>query len=228
MTTEILPCPFCGKTPTRVRQYGWRHAPVSEPMWAVDHTCCPGHGNSEDAAIANWNRRNSVVAQATATTPSPEGLQEPALVLNNLRERYRKVMLKTPTTEARDTYKDGFFQALAWAIGIIDVQLSTLPQQAATGERSCTCHPDDRPETCQKRYAATDCQQAVTDKGELYLIRKGGAYYRPKAQGYTNHIEAAGRFTLEEAISYSHPNGPDGPRDGITYELAPPLSLIHI
>lgn len=27
----------------------------------------------------------------------------------------------------------------------------------------------------------------------------------------------AGRYTLAEAISYSHPNGPDGPRDGIDY-----------
>jgi hypothetical protein len=51
-----------------------------------------------------------------------------------------------------------------------------------------------------------------------YLIRKGGAYYRPKAEGYTRDRLEAGRFTLEEAISHSHPNGPDGPRDGITYE----------
>lgn len=57
-----------------------------------------------------------------------------------------------------------------------------------------------------------------------YLICKGGAYYRPNAQGYTRNRSEAGRYTLEEAISYSHPNGPDGPRDGITYELdtAPP------
>lgn len=52
-----------------------------------------------------------------------------------------------------------------------------------------------------------------------YLICKGGAYYRPNAQGYTRNRSEAGRYTLEEAISYSHPNGPDGPRDGITYEL---------
>ena len=58
---------------------------------------------------------------------------------------------------------------------------------------------------------------------ERYLIRKGGYYYRPNAQGYTNCIDQAGRFTLEDAISYSHPNGPDGPRDGISYEPAPSL-----
>ncbi|MEG8224021.1 hypothetical protein OSJ57_26045, partial [Sphingomonas sp. HH69] len=57
-----------------------------------------------------------------------------------------------------------------------------------------------------------------------YLICKGGAYYRPNAQGYTRNRSEAGRYTLEEAISHSHPNGSDGPRDGITYELdtAPP------
>lgn len=62
---------------------------------------------------------------------------------------------------------------------------------------------------------------------ERYLIRKGGYYYRPEAQGYTNCIDQAGRYTLEDAISYSHPNGPDGPRDGITYEPAPPPPSQH-
>lgn len=52
-----------------------------------------------------------------------------------------------------------------------------------------------------------------------YLISKGGAYYRPNAQGYTTSRAEAGRYTLAEAIRHSHPNGPDGPRDGITYEL---------
>lgn len=60
-----------------------------------------------------------------------------------------------------------------------------------------------------------------TDTADRYFITKGGAYYRPNAQGYTRDTAEAGRFTLEEAISRSHPNGPDGPRDGIRYELAP-------
>lgn len=51
-----------------------------------------------------------------------------------------------------------------------------------------------------------------------YLIRKGGYYYRPNAQGYTIVKAEAGRYTLHEAISYTHPNGPDGPRDGLSYE----------
>jgi len=51
---------------------------------------------------------------------------------------------------------------------------------------------------------------------DAWYVKKGGYYYRPKAQGYTPHIWEAGRFTYEEAYSHSHPNGPDGPRDGIT------------
>ncbi len=51
----------------------------------------------------------------------------------------------------------------------------------------------------------------------VYLITKYGGYYRPNCQGYTSSPLEAGRYTLQEAIRYSHPNGPDGPRDGIRY-----------
>ena len=54
-------------------------------------------------------------------------------------------------------------------------------------------------------------------KRARYLVRKGGAYYRPNAAGYTVDVDQAGRFTLADAIRYSHPNGPNGPRDGISY-----------
>jgi len=57
---------------------------------------------------------------------------------------------------------------------------------------------------------------------QMYLICKHGGYYRPNAQGYTSDPAQAGRYTLEEAISHSHPNGPNGPRDGMTYIPAPP------
>jgi hypothetical protein len=59
------------------------------------------------------------------------------------------------------------------------------------------------------------------DTADRYFITKGGAYYRPNAEGYTRDTAEAGRFTLEEAISHSHPNGPNGPRDGIDYVPAP-------
>ncbi|WP_422057744.1 hypothetical protein [Sphingomonas sp.] len=54
-----------------------------------------------------------------------------------------------------------------------------------------------------------------------YVIRKGGYYYRPNAQGYTPSVHEAGRYTLADAISLTHPNGPDGPRDGLSYMPAP-------
>ena len=50
-----------------------------------------------------------------------------------------------------------------------------------------------------------------------YLIRKGGAWYRPNSQGYTGSAIQAGRYTKEDAIDITHPNGPDGPRDGMAY-----------
>lgn len=34
---------------------------------------------------------------------------------------------------------------------------------------------------------------------EPWVIRKGGSFYRPSRAGYTNHIEAAGIYTREEA-----------------------------
>jgi hypothetical protein len=50
-----------------------------------------------------------------------------------------------------------------------------------------------------------------------YLIRKHGGYYRANCRGYTDDFLLAGRYTLEEAERETHPNGPDGPRDGMTY-----------
>ena len=50
-----------------------------------------------------------------------------------------------------------------------------------------------------------------------YLIRKYGGYYRPNCRGYTDDFLAAGRYTLAEAERETHLNGPDGPRDGMTY-----------
>lgn len=50
-----------------------------------------------------------------------------------------------------------------------------------------------------------------------FLIKKGGAYYRPNSQGYTLSAILAGRYSLQEATSITHPNGPDGPRDGMSF-----------
>lgn len=50
-----------------------------------------------------------------------------------------------------------------------------------------------------------------------YLICKYGMLYRPDSCGYTSAKSEAGRYSLNEAIDITHPNGPDGPRDGMTY-----------
>lgn len=55
------------------------------------------------------------------------------------------------------------------------------------------------------------------DAPHSYLIVKRGAYYRPMCQGYTASAIQAGRYTLAEAERYTHPNGPDGPRDDMRY-----------
>lgn len=58
---------------------------------------------------------------------------------------------------------------------------------------------------------------AQQDVDRVYLIQKGGAYYRGNSRGYTNSALTAGRYTLSEAESISHPNGPDGPRDNMRF-----------
>lgn len=50
-----------------------------------------------------------------------------------------------------------------------------------------------------------------------YLIIKQGYYYRPNSSGYTSSAICAGRYTKDEAESITHPNGPEGPRDGMHY-----------
>lgn len=50
-----------------------------------------------------------------------------------------------------------------------------------------------------------------------WLIHKAGrGWYRAEAKGYTAHPSEAGRYSYSDALSYSHPNGMDGPRDGLT------------
>jgi hypothetical protein len=59
----------------------------------------------------------------------------------------------------------------------------------------------------------------MTDKSKeaRFFIRKQGYFYRPNSKGYTSSAICAGLYTKEEAIRITHPNGPDGPRDGMSY-----------
>jgi hypothetical protein len=52
-----------------------------------------------------------------------------------------------------------------------------------------------------------------------YLIRKSAYWYRPNCNGYTTNPAEAGRYTFAQAVSYTHPNGFDGSRDGLSYVL---------
>ena len=54
-----------------------------------------------------------------------------------------------------------------------------------------------------------------TDAGRYLIHKAGRGWYRPDAQGYTLDPRQAGRYSFDEAVSHSHPNGPFGPRDGI-------------
>lgn len=66
--------------------------------------------------------------------------------------------------------------------------------------------------------ATPTAQEAVpVDLSHGWLIHKAGrGWYRPNAKGYTGCIAEAGRYSHEDALAYSHPNGWDGPRDNIT------------
>jgi hypothetical protein len=55
-------------------------------------------------------------------------------------------------------------------------------------------------------------------KNGYLIFKSGGGYYRAKARGYTIEASEAGRFSYDDAVAYSHPNGPNGPRDGITFK----------
>mgnify|MGYP001578593818 CR=1 FL=1 len=39
-----------------------------------------------------------------------------------------------------------------------------------------------------------------------YVVRKRGMFYRAKANGYTNRIEEAGRYTFAEAKHHEYPH----------------------
>ena len=42
---------------------------------------------------------------------------------------------------------------------------------------------------------------------ERFVIRRGGAFFRPNAEGYTNHVIAAGYYTRDEADKYRNVEG---------------------
>ena len=61
-----------------------------------------------------------------------------------------------------------------------------------------------------------------------YLINKRGLWYRPNSQGYTSAAIEAGHYTKEEAEAITHPNGIDGPRDGMFYVHIDEVKCPHL
>lgn len=56
-----------------------------------------------------------------------------------------------------------------------------------------------------------------------FLILKRGLYYRPNSQGYTTNVVEAGLYSFEDAWDITHPNGGDGPRDGMDFVQYKPV-----
>ena len=57
-----------------------------------------------------------------------------------------------------------------------------------------------------------------TVKREYLIFKAGRGWYRPSNKGYTAFKFDAGRYSEAEAKSTTHPNGWDGPRDGMIYK----------
>ena len=57
---------------------------------------------------------------------------------------------------------------------------------------------------------------SASPKANWLIHKDGRGWYMPNASGYTNSPAAAGRYTYDEAMRLTHPNGLSGPRDGLT------------
>ena len=55
-------------------------------------------------------------------------------------------------------------------------------------------------------------------KKEFLIFKAGRGWYRAESQGYTSFKFDAGRYAEDEARAITHPNGIDGPRDGMFYK----------
>ena len=66
-------------------------------------------------------------------------------------------------------------------------------------DRPCTCHPDEAPKPCQKRYAFSECQAARIAQLEAAL-REIEYLDRPQVRGLPRRvsIQQIARAALEE------------------------------
>ena len=68
-------------------------------------------------------------------------------------------------------------------------------QPVAAPPRSCTCHPDDRPDPCQKKHAASDCWRAAvyaeTRQMEIALRGRDRQPHEQALLDYVKRVERA-------------------------------------
>jgi hypothetical protein len=55
-------------------------------------------------------------------------------------------------------------------------------------------------------------------KRDFLIFKRGRGWYRAESKGYTAFKFDAGRYTKQDAEKITHPNGLDGPRDGMFYK----------
>ena len=74
----LLPCPFCGGRPRRVRQTG-RKGTAVKSRWLREYVVCTGCDASSDVrkrpgeAAAAWNRRKATTAPEAGAVGTTEG-----------------------------------------------------------------------------------------------------------------------------------------------------------
>lgn len=55
--------------------------------------------------------------------------------------------------------------------------------------RSCTCHPDERPEPCERKHASRDCwRSAVLKETQAHIVRLKNQDRSPEEQQTLNYL----------------------------------------
>jgi hypothetical protein len=55
-------------------------------------------------------------------------------------------------------------------IGHNGIAKDQIKAQTAVDHRSCTCHPDDRPSPCQRRFAVSECWRSAVHAETMEAI----------------------------------------------------------
>ena len=206
----LLPCPFCGGKPylANVAMVGCAYVVCTDCRMQSDD-------GSQELVVAAWNRR-----ALPAVVPGVKPLD----VLAGL-SSYLGAGLGDD-----DTTPEQYDERIRWGI---DHQIAVTVQRCADviEELSKEAYSGKRVHWGQIKQAILAVSPAIAALpaavpgmkpleiagDDKYLILKRGMYYRPNAQGYTSNPGEAGRYTLAQAVFHTHPNGPDGPRDGMSF-----------